>query len=67
MNGIQDKGEGPLTNILVELFIVGETTPEDDTRSNKDRMYKFEGVAEGDYRLKFTRSNDSTITEKDSE
>lgn len=67
MNGIQDKGEDPLTNILVELFIVGETTPEDDTSSNKDGMYKFEGVAEGDYRLKFTRPNDSTITEKDSE
>ncbi|MEJ2010709.1 MAG: SdrD B-like domain-containing protein [Anaerolineales bacterium] len=64
-NGIQDKGEGPLVDVRVDLYPSGGTSPEMTTRSDKDGIYQFEGVAAGEYKLKFEPPTGHSFTVKD--
>jgi hypothetical protein len=65
MNGIQDEGEGPLSNVKVELYSADKSQQQATTSSDKDGIYRFDSLAAGDYRLKFTPPLDYVITQKD--
>jgi serine-aspartate repeat-containing protein C/D/E len=63
MNGIQDEGEGPLSNVKIDLE--GGDTLKKSTSSDKDGFYEFGGLPAGDYQLTFTPPTDFAITQKD--
>jgi len=64
-NGIQDRGEGPLANVPIELYTTDGVSPEASTSSDKDGKYAFEGLAEGEYKLKFVPPPAFSFTVKD--
>ena len=64
-NGIQDKGEGPLASVRVDIYEKDGDTPLQTTRSDKDGMYSFSSLKDGDYFLKFETPPGYVITQKD--
>jgi uncharacterized surface anchored protein len=65
MNGKQDKGEGPLANVKVELYSGDRSQLQATTSSDKDGLYSFQSLSAGDYLLKFTPPGGFDITQKD--
>ena len=43
-NGIQDKGEGPLASVRVDIYEKDGDTPLQTTRRDKDGMYSFSSL-----------------------